>query len=296
MEDKDTASHGRASLSPNETPPAPLLPSWSRSDSAGVSTALLARKASARPQGQQLALQFGQRTHIECRPCGMSYDCRDEDDCAVHARFHLSQTHGIEWPFGTATVVAAGSKDARTIGTHRLRPAVIKSVLATAASQGAAASAALRATQPREMLRDDCSVALLAFDAGASADCRSIAVRQALARVEISMDAALGAVPLHLFGSIGEARQDRKKEQRQEDRPGVPAAPPPLNEDVRRALKLVVAIWRNRVVGSALVGPVPQGTAWRAGADRASPKRDAEAVASDNNDDDDDFLVRCVRA
>jgi DNA mismatch repair protein MSH6 len=50
--------------------------------------------------GKQMILDLGQRLRIECRDCQMSYDRTDRKDVAMHRRFHLLHTHGIECTVG----------------------------------------------------------------------------------------------------------------------------------------------------------------------------------------------------
>jgi len=53
---------------------------------------------------EQMILDLGQRTTIECRQCGMSYDRSSTDDRALHQRHHDRIVEGLEWPTSSAAL------------------------------------------------------------------------------------------------------------------------------------------------------------------------------------------------
>jgi ribosomal protein S18 acetylase RimI-like enzyme len=55
------------------------------------------KKSIVNKKAEQMVLDLGQRLQVDCKECGMSYQCSDADDCAMHEKHHLRLTRGVEW-------------------------------------------------------------------------------------------------------------------------------------------------------------------------------------------------------
>lgn len=235
---KPTTKSPRSSARPLEESPA------SRLNAAASPTTAAAPPP--RKEREQMILDLGQKIHMTCRECAMSYDRPSAEDNALHAKHHERVLRGVEW--ASASLVAAGEQVqgdgiSMALGEDVLVKALGKSIVAAAATASVgnangssgpridldsllAAKGSNSSTHALRVLRYPLVASAPAAQPGAGA-----AVARKVGEVEQTIDEALGA-----------AR---------------------LPDDVRESSKLYVGVVCGRVVCAAVAGSVPRGQARR---------------------------------
>lgn len=225
--------------------------------------------------GEQLILDLGQKLQVTCTACQMSYDRSSPEDVALHARHHDRVTRGVEWT-GKHLLRAGEVVDVGSLPEASLIKALGKGVLTASARRdnqsapqvGGAGGAmdeldALLAASPTssgKKKKNGATVPLRILrypftgsPGGATATESAQAdhlVAKKLQEVSTTVDEALGAAP--------------------------------LDEETRRrgGAKIFLAIVAGRVVGAAVTGAVPAGSARRvvdvAQSNEGDRKSDAE--------------------
>lgn len=181
---------------------------------------------SGKSQSKQMTLDLGQKMRIDCYKCGMSYDRTDAKDKQMHFRYHSTITLGLEW------CPRNSDKYGKLLGEHTLKNSSIDTFFAQQKrlNETHNQNFGFKKSSNPDMKKDGKTVHFFAFDIRAIAQ-QDRSMLEILQSIQDAMDSALGAVPIRL-----DAQTDYGKSNRE---------------------KLIVAVWHDRVVGSALVSDLP---------------------------------------